>query len=54
MNESKAQKAKFSDLTLPHNLRPSLIMFGLMVFQQLSGKLYNVEWCTLSSMMLFT
>ncbi|OXA62848.1 facilitated trehalose transporter Tret1-2 homolog [Folsomia candida] len=37
VNESKAEKAKFSDLALPHNLRPSLIMMALMLFQQLSG-----------------
>jgi len=37
VNDAKAQKSKFSDLFISYNLRPALIMLGLMLFQQLSG-----------------
>jgi len=37
VNEAKMNKAKVSDLALSYNLRPSVIMFLLMLFQQLSG-----------------
>ncbi|OXA48677.1 Facilitated trehalose transporter Tret1 [Folsomia candida] len=37
VTEALTNKAKLSDLKLPFNLRPALIMFALMFFQQLSG-----------------
>ncbi|OXA48919.1 facilitated trehalose transporter Tret1 [Folsomia candida] len=37
VTEALTNKAKLSDLKLPQNLRPALIMFALMFFQQLSG-----------------
>ncbi len=39
INEMKAQKSSIKDVFLPYNLRPSLLMIALMLFQQLSGML---------------
>lgn len=37
VNESLNTKTSFNDLLLPYNLKPTLILLGLMLFQQLSG-----------------
>jgi len=37
VNENRAQKSSFKDLLISYNLRPSLLMIALMLFQQFSG-----------------